>query len=83
MPVRPSDVCQFLDRSGWSQARLAWELGINQPRISRFITGMKRPNRELERVLEVFFAEDPRAGKSLRRNRTALRNTDGSGSGLP
>lgn len=61
MPVRPSDVCQFLDRSGWSQARLAWELGVNQPRISRFITGMKKPNRQLEQVLEAFFTRDARA----------------------
>jgi plasmid maintenance system antidote protein VapI len=50
MPVRPADVCQFLDRTGWSQARLAWELGINQPRISRFINGMKKPNPDLVRA---------------------------------
>ncbi|KQP42916.1 hypothetical protein ASF49_03650 [Methylobacterium sp. Leaf104] len=83
MPIQPIDVCQFLDRSGWSQARLAWELGINQPRISRFITGMKRPNRELERVLQVFFTEDPRARKSSGKTLTAPRFPDGTGPGLP
>jgi predicted XRE-type DNA-binding protein len=56
MPIQPADVCRFLDRSGWSQARLAWELGVNQPRISRFITGLKKPNRELQSALDTFFA---------------------------
>jgi plasmid maintenance system antidote protein VapI len=61
MPVQPADVCQFLDRTGWSQARLAWELGINQPRISRFLNGMKKPSPDLVRVLEAFFADGARA----------------------
>lgn len=61
MPVQPADVCQFLDRTGWSQARLAWELGINQPRISRFLNGMKKPSPDLVRVLEAFFAEGAQA----------------------
>jgi DNA transposition AAA+ family ATPase len=55
MSIQPADVCRFLDRSGWSQARLAWELGVNQPRISRFITGLKKPNRELQGALDTFF----------------------------
>jgi plasmid maintenance system antidote protein VapI len=61
MPVQPADVCRFLDRTGWSQARLAWELGINQPRISRFLNGMKKPSPDLVRVLEAFFADGSRA----------------------
>lgn len=76
MPVRPADVCQFLDRTGWSQARLAWELGINQPRISRFINGMKKPNPDLVRALGAFFAEDVLA-------RVATRTGDGDRSAHP
>ena len=55
MPVEPHDVQVFLQRKGWSQARLAWEIGVNQPRISRFIQGLKRPNPELERALDGLF----------------------------
>lgn len=80
MPVQPSDVRQFLDRSGWSQARLAWELGINQPRISRFVTGMKKPNRELQGLLEAFFAKDPRARLTLQGNAMSALSTGIMGS---
>ncbi|KQO74420.1 helix-turn-helix transcriptional regulator [Methylobacterium sp. Leaf88] len=66
MPVQPADVCQFLHRTGWSQARLAWELGINQPRISRFINGMKKPNPDLVRVLDAFFAAEAQARVTAR-----------------
>ena len=55
MPVEPHDVQEFLERTGWSQARLAWEIGVNQPRISRFIHGLKRPNRALEQALDGLF----------------------------
>ena len=61
MPIEPADVCQFLADTGWSQARFAWELGVNQPRISRFIKGFKKPNAELQAVLEAFFVSDHRA----------------------
>ncbi|KQO67016.1 helix-turn-helix transcriptional regulator [Methylobacterium sp. Leaf89] len=66
MPVQPADVCQFFHRTGWSQARLAWELGINQPRISRFINGMKKPNPDLVRVLDAFFAAEAPARVAAR-----------------
>ncbi|MCJ2047779.1 helix-turn-helix transcriptional regulator [Methylobacterium sp. J-078] len=68
MPIQPADVSRFLDRSGWSQAQLAWTLGINQPRISRFITGLKKPNPQLQAALETFFAHDPRAGAPTSRS---------------
>ncbi|KAB1070096.1 helix-turn-helix domain-containing protein [Methylobacterium planeticum] len=63
--VAPSEVQEFLRRKGWSQARLAWEIGVNQPRISRFIHGLKRPNRDLERALVglVRAGPRPRAGR--------------------
>ncbi len=51
MSVGPREVAEFLQRTGWSQARLAWEIGVRQPRISRFLNGLKRPNPELERAL--------------------------------
>lgn len=59
MSIQPADVACFLDRSGWSQARLAWTLGINQPRISRFINGLKKPNGPTQDALDAFFARDP------------------------
>ncbi|GEP05220.1 helix-turn-helix domain-containing protein [Methylobacterium oxalidis] len=61
MPVRPHTVSEFLEQSGWTQARLAWELGVNQPRISRFIRGLKKPNPELDRALNRFFRDHPTA----------------------
>ncbi|MEA1833629.1 helix-turn-helix transcriptional regulator [Methylobacterium durans] len=61
MPVRPRNVSAFLERSGWTQAQLAWELGVNQPRISRFIKGLKKPNPELDRALTRFFSDNPTA----------------------
>ncbi|MDR7039149.1 MULTISPECIES: helix-turn-helix domain-containing protein [Methylobacterium] len=54
-------VSAFLERSGWTQARLAWELGVNQPRISRFIKGLKKPNPELDEALNQFFSSHPTA----------------------
>lgn len=77
MPIEPADVCQFLAHTGWSQARFAWELGVNQPRISRFIKGFKKPNSELQVMLEAFFASDYRA-RVIARQSEATRLPDAS-----
>lgn len=84
MSIQPADVARFLDRSGWSQARLAWTLGINQPRISRFVNGLKKPNGPTQDALDAFFARDPlarslaagRAGSAQRIPRAASPRSD-------
>ncbi|MGU3537417.1 helix-turn-helix transcriptional regulator [Methylobacterium sp. A54F] len=52
--VHPCEIEAFLRRSGWTQAQLAWAVGVRQPRISRFIKGLKRPNPELDQALSRF-----------------------------
>ena len=83
MPVEPHEVQAFLQRNGWSQARLAWEIGVNQPRISRFIQGLKRPNAELEQALDGLVRGQPGgpvgrgAGRARRRGARSSRGPAG------
>lgn len=43
-----------LEKQGWSQARLARELGISEKQISRYVHGKHLPGlRRLERIAEL------------------------------
>jgi len=57
MSTASRDLRRFLDGTGLTQERLAWQIGVNQPRISRFLQGQVRPDPDLERTVRAFMAD--------------------------
>jgi putative transcriptional regulator len=53
------DLLAFRERLGWSQARLADELGIDRSTVSRIETGQQQPSRPVSRLCRMLMDQYP------------------------
>lgn len=60
--ITPDTIKQFRGSLGWSQGRLAEELGIDQASVSRIERGISEPSRPVHRLIERLIAEIPAPG---------------------
>ncbi|MCV0395441.1 MAG: helix-turn-helix domain-containing protein [Rhizobiaceae bacterium] len=55
--MTPEAIKSFRESRGWSQARLAEELGIDQTTVSRIETGATEPSKPVARLLQFLMSE--------------------------
>lgn len=57
--MTPEAIKQFRERAGWSQQKLADELGVDQATVSRIERGAAAPSGPVSRLLEHMISSVP------------------------
>lgn len=60
-----ADLVRLRAATGWSQTRMAKELGVSQGHLSRLLRGLSRPRPSLERRIEALAAREGAVELSL------------------